>query len=412
MVGIDNWKMGMVVNPSLCDSRQEYRLMLGRVAPFWIPDDEADECMTCNARFNVVRRRHHCRACGKVVCGGCSSVRFPLVFLDGKEARVCHICHGVMTQLDLGQQDKTFGESLSYIKDLFEYKNPSPEEIFETLRSLLEAKSKREQFLEGLIEILSQVWEILTVRRFDGGRDFFKPYFRGGFVGIGKTVSHGKCGSESSSCIGDEEDDDYIESGIDATSDEMLGYSQVTNSEDTELSNGSSNVSLDSPCESTDSSYASTKHWVENCSASGDFGKGSLEDNCWNMTDSNESYLGKAESSTSSDISSSSESTEERSQQATYVSTVTMSVMQDEKGGSTFVNITYDDLVVEKPTARFANKKRQRVGGKRIKKRVSFIDWRRTEDTHNNSLQNCVSSGSLIENQANHFQSMPRIDEY
>ena len=37
MVGIDNWKMGMVVNPSLCDSRQEYRLMLGRVAPFWIP---------------------------------------------------------------------------------------------------------------------------------------------------------------------------------------------------------------------------------------------------------------------------------------------------------------------------------------------------------------------------------------
>ena len=84
--------------------------------------------------------------------------------------------------------------------------------------------------------------------------------------------------------------------------------------EDTELSNGSSNVSLDSPCESTDSSYASTKHWVENCSASGDFGQGSLEDN-WNMTDSNEPYLGKAESSTSSDISSSSESTEERSQQ-------------------------------------------------------------------------------------------------
>ena len=116
---------------------------------------------------------------------------------------------------------KTFNQ---IFQDLFEHKNPSPEEIFETLRSLLEAKSKREQFLEGLIEILSQVWEILTVRRFDGGRDFFKPYFRGGFVGIGKTVSHGKCGSESSSCIGDEEDDDYIESGIDATSDEMLGY--------------------------------------------------------------------------------------------------------------------------------------------------------------------------------------------
>lgn len=34
--------------------------------PPWIPDDMAPRCMSCEAVFTVVRRRHHCRNCGKV----------------------------------------------------------------------------------------------------------------------------------------------------------------------------------------------------------------------------------------------------------------------------------------------------------------------------------------------------------
>lgn len=34
--------------------------------PPWIPDSEAPVCMSCKAIFTVVRRRHHCRNCGKV----------------------------------------------------------------------------------------------------------------------------------------------------------------------------------------------------------------------------------------------------------------------------------------------------------------------------------------------------------
>lgn len=41
---------------------------LGDVAPFWIPDAEAESCMMCGMKFTLLKRRHHCRACGKVSC--------------------------------------------------------------------------------------------------------------------------------------------------------------------------------------------------------------------------------------------------------------------------------------------------------------------------------------------------------
>ena len=43
-----------------------YSATLGRVAPKWVPDAEAPMCMNCEARFTFTKRRHHCRACGKV----------------------------------------------------------------------------------------------------------------------------------------------------------------------------------------------------------------------------------------------------------------------------------------------------------------------------------------------------------
>ncbi|XP_077440360.1 zinc finger FYVE domain-containing protein 9 [Vanacampus margaritifer] len=66
---------------------------LGEVAPVWIPDAEALVCMKCDVRFTFTKRRHHCRACGKVFCALCSGLKFRLTHLDGKEGRVCVSCH-------------------------------------------------------------------------------------------------------------------------------------------------------------------------------------------------------------------------------------------------------------------------------------------------------------------------------
>jgi len=38
----------------------------------WIPDEQTDECMICLKPFTVFFRRHHCRRCGKCVCGYCA----------------------------------------------------------------------------------------------------------------------------------------------------------------------------------------------------------------------------------------------------------------------------------------------------------------------------------------------------
>ena len=40
----------------------------------------------------MINRRHHCRNCGKVVCGGCSKNSLLLVNISSKPSRVCDGC--------------------------------------------------------------------------------------------------------------------------------------------------------------------------------------------------------------------------------------------------------------------------------------------------------------------------------
>ncbi|XP_047650746.1 FYVE, RhoGEF and PH domain-containing protein 2 isoform X8 [Phacochoerus africanus] len=71
---------------------------LGLRAPQWIRDKMVTMCMRCQDPFNALtRRRHHCRACGYVVCGRCSDYRAELKYDDNRPNRVCFDCYTFLT---------------------------------------------------------------------------------------------------------------------------------------------------------------------------------------------------------------------------------------------------------------------------------------------------------------------------
>ncbi|KAG7281048.1 hypothetical protein CRUP_016680 [Coryphaenoides rupestris] len=71
---------------------------VGSKAPIWIPDPRATMCMICTCEFTLAWRRHHCRACGKVVCQACSSNKHCLEYLKNQLARVCDQCFPLLLQ--------------------------------------------------------------------------------------------------------------------------------------------------------------------------------------------------------------------------------------------------------------------------------------------------------------------------
>ncbi|KAG8456434.1 hypothetical protein GDO86_002278 [Hymenochirus boettgeri] len=85
-------------SPELCINEKDrsengtQNPVLGQRRPTWIPDSDAPKCMNCSVKFTFTKRRHHCRACGKVYCAVCCSQRCKLQYME-KEARVCVLCY-------------------------------------------------------------------------------------------------------------------------------------------------------------------------------------------------------------------------------------------------------------------------------------------------------------------------------
>lgn len=85
---------------------------LGSKAPIWIPDLRATMCMICTCEFTLTWRRHHCRACGKVVCQACSTNKYYMEYLKNQPARVCDQCFAILQE----NSDRCASTSISPIK--------------------------------------------------------------------------------------------------------------------------------------------------------------------------------------------------------------------------------------------------------------------------------------------------------
>ncbi|XP_011376788.1 zinc finger FYVE domain-containing protein 21 isoform X2 [Pteropus vampyrus] len=65
----------------------------GLEEPQWVPDKECPRCMQCDAKFDFLTRKHHCRRCGKCFCDKCCRQKVPLrrmCFVD--PVRQCAAC--------------------------------------------------------------------------------------------------------------------------------------------------------------------------------------------------------------------------------------------------------------------------------------------------------------------------------
>ncbi|XP_037938405.1 pleckstrin homology domain-containing family F member 1 homolog [Teleopsis dalmanni] len=77
-------------------------------AAVWVPDAEATVCMHCKkTQFTMIVRRHHCRNCGAVVCGPCSSKKFLLPQQSSKPLRVCTACYERLSKVVKDESSKT-----------------------------------------------------------------------------------------------------------------------------------------------------------------------------------------------------------------------------------------------------------------------------------------------------------------
>ncbi|XP_030070824.1 FYVE, RhoGEF and PH domain-containing protein 6 [Microcaecilia unicolor] len=104
----DHTKKKITFNPSKSleeadPEKEEEDSPLGSKAPIWVPDTRATMCMVCTSEFTLTWRRHHCRACGKIVCQACSANKHSLEYLKNQPARVCDHCFG-----ELKKQDSQF----------------------------------------------------------------------------------------------------------------------------------------------------------------------------------------------------------------------------------------------------------------------------------------------------------------
>ncbi|MCO5615099.1 hypothetical protein L7F22_069388 [Adiantum nelumboides] len=88
------------LDSSLSDQMEDHVRMMSAVlaaeSPQWIPDSHAMVCMQCRTYFHpIFFSRHHCRFCGMIFCGSCTSQRtlLPVKFREKTPQRVCDSCY-------------------------------------------------------------------------------------------------------------------------------------------------------------------------------------------------------------------------------------------------------------------------------------------------------------------------------
>lgn len=60
----------------------------------WVINDNMDQCLLCRSFFGFFNRKHHCRACGTLVCRSCSPHNAHIITMEQYGMmKVCKECY-------------------------------------------------------------------------------------------------------------------------------------------------------------------------------------------------------------------------------------------------------------------------------------------------------------------------------
>ena len=75
----------------------------------WQSDSTTNSCYICLDEFSLINRRHHCRLCGRIICGstGCME-NIPIKLENGmaKDLKSCTKCYKFLFKKPLGSCQK------------------------------------------------------------------------------------------------------------------------------------------------------------------------------------------------------------------------------------------------------------------------------------------------------------------
>ena len=101
---LNYWAESLYRIQETISTRQISKLLTDRPNTLWVNDEERACCNLCLKIFSNIRRKHHCRACGEVICGKCcsfASVDLPSVGLS--QIRICKSCTDASTSTPKAQ---------------------------------------------------------------------------------------------------------------------------------------------------------------------------------------------------------------------------------------------------------------------------------------------------------------------
>ena len=85
---------------------------------FWMPDHSCRVCYECDSQFTIFNRRHHCRLCGRVFCGRCTSNSVPISSDEAgdetgelERIRACNYCFKQWEQNQVAFENTNQGSS-------------------------------------------------------------------------------------------------------------------------------------------------------------------------------------------------------------------------------------------------------------------------------------------------------------